>query len=112
MDSSNLGSSIGRRGLGAPGEAVTSLGVADPQTLGGTSVATPFVTGAVALIWSEFPGATAAAVRSAITQAATPRRTTIVAALAERTGGLPGNVGVSTLIQMLRGALWTTEIPL
>jgi len=78
MDSSNLGSSIGRRGLGAPGEAVTSLCVTDSQTLGGTSVATPFVTGAVALIWSEFPGATAAAVRSAITQAAAPRRTTIV----------------------------------
>jgi subtilisin family serine protease len=78
MDSSNLGSSIGRRGLGAPGEAVTSLGVNNPLTLGGTSAATPFVTGAVALIWSEFPGATAAAVRSAVIRAAAPRRTTIV----------------------------------
>ena len=78
MDSSNLGSSIGRRGLGAPGEAVTSLGVNNPLTLGGTSAATPFVTGAVALTWSEFPGATAAEVRSAVTQAAAPRRTTIV----------------------------------
>lgn len=78
MDSSNLGSSIGRRGLGAPGEAVTSLGVTDPLTLGGTSAATPFVAGAVALIWSEFPGATAAAVRSAVTGTAAPRRTTIV----------------------------------
>ena len=78
MDSSNLGSSIGRRGLGAPGEAVTSLGVNNPLTMGGTSAATPFVTGAVALTWSEFPGATAAAVRSAVTQAAAPRRTTIV----------------------------------
>jgi subtilisin family serine protease len=78
MDSSNLGSSIGRRGLGAPGEAVTSLGVTDPLTLGGTSAATPFVTGAVALIWSESPDATAAAVRCAVTGAAAPRRTTIV----------------------------------
>jgi subtilisin family serine protease len=78
MDSSNLGSSIGRRGLGAPGEAVTSLGATGPLTLGGTSAATPFVTGAVALIWSEFPGATAAAVRSAVTGTAAPRRTTIV----------------------------------
>jgi subtilisin family serine protease len=78
MGISNLGTSIGRSGLGAPGEAVTSLGVTDPLTMGGTSAATPFVTGAVALIWSEFPDATAAAVRSAVTQAAAPRRSTIV----------------------------------
>jgi subtilisin family serine protease len=78
MGLSNLGASIGRCGLGAPGEAVTSLGIADPLTMGGTSAATPFVSGAVALIWSEFPGASAAAVRSAVTMAAAPRRTTIV----------------------------------
>ena len=78
MNLSNLGASIGRSGLGAPGEAVTSLGVADPLTMGGTSAATPFVTGAAALIWSEFPAATAAEVRSAVRMAAAPRRTTIV----------------------------------
>jgi subtilisin family serine protease len=78
MELSNLGASMGRCGLGAPGEAVTSLGVTNPLTMGGTSAATPFVTGAVALTWSEFPDATAAEVRSAVTQAAAPRRTTIV----------------------------------
>jgi subtilisin family serine protease len=79
MDLSNLGSSIGRRGLGAPGESVTSLGtMAEPVTMGGTSAATPFVAGAVALIWSEFPRATAAEVRSAVIHAAAPRRTSIV----------------------------------
>jgi subtilisin family serine protease len=78
MNLSNLGASIGRCGLGALGEAVTSLGVTDPLTMGGTSAATPFVTGAVALIWSEFPAATATEVRSAITMAVAPRRTTIV----------------------------------
>jgi subtilisin family serine protease len=78
MGISNLGASIGRGGLGAPGEAVTSLGVTDPLTMGGTSAATPFVTGAVALIWSEFPAATAAEVRSAVTQAGAPRRSTII----------------------------------
>jgi subtilisin family serine protease len=79
MGLSNLGASIGRFGLGAPGEAITSLGTtAEPVTMGGTSVATPFVTGAVALIWSEFPATTAAAVRSAVIQAAAPRRTSIV----------------------------------
>jgi subtilisin family serine protease len=78
MGISNLGASIGRCGLGAPGEAVTSLGVTNPLTMGGTSAATPFVTGAVALAWSEFPNASAAEVRSAVTQAAALRRTTIV----------------------------------
>ena len=78
MGISNLGASIGRCGLGAPGEAVTSLGVTNPLTMGGTSAATPFVTGAVALIWSEFPAATAGEVRSAITRAGAPRRSTIV----------------------------------
>jgi subtilisin family serine protease len=81
MNESNLGSSIGSRGLSAPGGAVTSLGaVGKPLTLGrgGTSVATPFVTGAIALLWSTFPTATAAPVKFAITQAYAPRRTTVV----------------------------------
>lgn len=72
---SNLGSSIGRRGLSAPGEKVTSLGANNqPQTFGGTSAAAPFVTGAIALLWSEFPGATAAQIKLAVTQASAPRR--------------------------------------
>ncbi len=64
---SNLGNSIGRRGLSAPGKNITSLGPDDrPLTLGGTSVAAPFVTGAVALIWSAFPATSAAQVKVAI----------------------------------------------
>lgn len=79
MSQSNLGSSIGRRGLCAPGEAITSLGAAGkPLTFGGTSVATPFVTGAIVLLWSEFPAVTAAEVKFAVTQAYAPRRTTVV----------------------------------
>jgi subtilisin family serine protease len=67
---SNLGNSIGRRGLAAPGENITSLGTAgEPETFGGTSAAAPFVTGTIALLWSEFPTASAASVRLAITQA-------------------------------------------
>jgi subtilisin family serine protease len=79
MNRSNLGRSIGQRGLSAPGEGITSLGSSGrPVMSGGTSVATPFVTGAVALLWSEFPDATAAEVRFALTQAAAPGRRTIV----------------------------------
>jgi subtilisin family serine protease len=79
MNHSNLGSSIGRRGLGAPGDRITSIGAnGKPLTLGGTSAAAPFVTGAIALLWSEFPTATATEIKFAATQAYTPRRTTVV----------------------------------
>ena len=78
MAQSNLGISIGRRGLGAPGNDVTSLGVDNNSvTLGGTSVAVPFVTGAVALLWSAFPTATAAEVKFAVTQTSRGRATVV-----------------------------------
>lgn len=74
-DQSNLGSSIGRRGLTAPGDAVLSLGTGSkPITAGGTSIATPFVTGAVALLRSLFPKVPGAQVKLAISQAGTRRR--------------------------------------
>lgn len=76
---SNLGSSIGRRGLSAPGENITSL-VANGKHLafGGTSAAAPFVTGAIALLWSEFPKATAAQIKFAVTNGNAPRRAAVV----------------------------------
>jgi subtilisin family serine protease len=64
---SNLGNSIGKRGLAAPGENITSLGTdGEAKTFGGTSAAAPFVTGAIALLWSEFPGARAPQIRLAL----------------------------------------------
>jgi subtilisin family serine protease len=76
---SNLGNSIGRTGLSAPGDQITSLGTGEKMlTLGGTSVATPFVTGAIALLWSEFPTATAAEIKLAVTKGNGSRRTTVV----------------------------------
>ena len=75
----NLGSSIGRQGLSAPGERITSLAIyGQAPAFGGTSAAAPFVTGAIALLLSLFPNATAAAVKLAITTAAGTRRTTVV----------------------------------
>jgi len=69
LSESNLGNSIGRRGLSAPGQEVTSLGAnGKPRSFGGTSASAPFVTGAIALLWSEFPDASAAAVKLAVTQ--------------------------------------------
>jgi subtilisin family serine protease len=79
MKHSNLGSSIGRRGLGAPGEGITSLGAeGKPLTLSGTSAAAPFVTGTVALLWSEFPNASAADTKLAVTRPYSGRRNTVV----------------------------------
>jgi subtilisin family serine protease len=79
VSQSNLGSSIGRRGLSAPGEDITSLATdGKPLTFGGTSAATPFVTGTIALLWSEFPAATAAEMRFAVTQTYAQRRITVV----------------------------------
>ena len=75
---SNLGSSIARRGLMAPGDAVTSLGTnAQPVTSGGTSAAAPFVTGAIALLMSLFRQANPAEVKSAVTRTDL-RRTSVV----------------------------------
>ena len=79
MNHSNLGNSIGRRGLGAPGEDVTGLGPKGKSIIfSGTSAATPFVTGAIALLWSQFPSAPADRVKFAITQSYSSRRTKIV----------------------------------
>src|SRR6266545_5481909 len=76
---SNLGSSIGRRGLSAPGDGISSFGAdRKPFTLGGTSVAAPFVTGTIALLQSVFPAATATKLKLAVTQASAPQRASIV----------------------------------
>jgi subtilisin family serine protease len=79
MHESNFGNSIGRRGLSAPGDAITSLSTqGGPLTLRGTSVAVPFVTGTIALLWSVFPKATPAQVKMAITHAPAPGRMSLV----------------------------------
>ena len=79
MHQSNLGRSIGRGGLRAPGDRITSLGTNGKLvTSSGTSVAAPYVTGAVALLWSEFPDAKASEIRRAVTQTPASRRRTVV----------------------------------
>ena len=64
---SNLTGSICRNGLSAPGEKITSLGSdGERAAYCGTSTATPFVTGAIALLWSELPESHSLEIRSAI----------------------------------------------
>jgi subtilisin family serine protease len=79
INESNLGNSIGRRGLCAPGRNITSLSSEGRSaTLEGTSIAVPFVTGAVALLWSEFPAATATEIKLAILRVPLQRRSSVV----------------------------------
>ncbi|MFJ5546344.1 S8 family serine peptidase [Streptomyces sp. NPDC093225] len=64
---SNLGATMARRGLRAPGEGIVSLQTAGRLLpVGGTSVSAPLVTGAIALLWSLFPTASAARIRHAL----------------------------------------------
>jgi len=64
---SNLGRSIGHNGVRAPGDGIQSLGAGGSFLVsGGTSAAAPFVTGTLALLWSLYPHARAADLRSAV----------------------------------------------
>ena len=78
ISQSNFGASIGRLGLLAPGDRITSLGIPEGWfTASGTSAAAPFVTGAIALLWSQFPRASSAEIKLAILQSSRPRNTII-----------------------------------
>jgi subtilisin family serine protease len=83
----NLGNSAGRRGLGAPGQDVTSLSPPGGScTRTGTSFAAAFVTGAIALLWSLYPRATPVEIKSAVTNSHRQRRTSVVPPLLDAWG--------------------------
>jgi subtilisin family serine protease len=79
---SSFGPSIGTRGLMAPGVDITSASPGGKYTkLSGTSFAAPFVTGAIALLWSLFPKATAAELIHSIVSSSLDHSRTIIPAL-------------------------------
>jgi subtilisin family serine protease len=79
LGQSNLGHSIGRNGLMLPGEGVPSLSpMGGPVTSRGTSIAAPLLSGAIALLWSEFPAASAAEIKLAISGGHAAQRTSVV----------------------------------
>jgi subtilisin family serine protease len=74
ISSSNLSSLIGKNGLMAPGTGITSLAACGGVvTSGGTSIAAPFVTGALALLWSTFPSLGAREIKMAVMSGASRR---------------------------------------
>jgi subtilisin family serine protease len=78
MERSNLGSSLGKRGLMAPGDKIRSLKANGGYVIkSGTSFAAPYVSGTIGLLWSLFPDACAVSLRSAVLQSHQPRRSII-----------------------------------
>ena len=72
---SNLGASIGRHGLVAPGHDITSLAASGGYAkVSGSSAAVPFVSGTLALLLSVFPQASPSQLRRAIYDTVTRRR--------------------------------------
>jgi len=65
---SNFGPSLGKRGFMAPGVNIESTYPGGQYVrMSGTSFATAFVTGSIALLWSIFPDATPASIRESLT---------------------------------------------
>jgi subtilisin family serine protease len=82
LDFSNLSASAARRGLSAPGSGVTSINARGGLlSWSGTSVAAPFVTGTIALLYSLFPAASSRQIRAALNSGQVRSRTIVPPAL-------------------------------
>jgi subtilisin family serine protease len=76
---SNFGSSIGKRGLMAPGINIRSTSPKGQYTyMSGTSFATPFVTGSIALLWSIFRNAKPEEIITSIRQGTSLNRHSVI----------------------------------
>jgi subtilisin family serine protease len=75
LPQSNLGTSIGRYGLAAPGHDITSLAAPGGHgKFSGSSAAVPFVAGTLALLWSVFTTVSATQLRVAVAGSPASRR--------------------------------------
>jgi len=109
---SNLGRHIGQRGLGAPGAGVTSLGAPGaPEAGDGTSVATPFVTGTLALLASLFPSATVAELRQALKRSLGDRRPTVVPPLLDAGAAYEYLTAIFDRRSETRMMRWSSQTP-
>jgi subtilisin family serine protease len=78
LPETNLGASVGQRGVLAPGEEIVSLAPGGRTTvLSGTSASAAFVSGAIALAWSLAPMLAASDLRWAVTRAHRRRRSVV-----------------------------------
>jgi len=76
---SNLSPTIGKRGLCAPGvNILTTAPGGDFAPVSGTSAAAAFVTGGIALLWSESPATPALEIRTVVLRSATRMHRSIV----------------------------------
>lgn len=74
----NLGITIGKKGILAPGVNITSTIPLDKlTTMSGTSVAVPFASATAALLWSIYPDATARDIHKVILLPTHPRKSII-----------------------------------
>jgi subtilisin family serine protease len=75
---SNFSAIIGKQGILAPGDNITTLGSDGKEKIfNGTSAATPFVTGALALLWSAFPELHATTIKHALVSSNNKKRAII-----------------------------------
>ncbi|RFS26218.1 peptidase S8 [Chitinophaga silvatica] len=75
VEHSNIGRSIGMHGLMAPGWSLPHIKSGGGHiALQGTSVAAPFVTGSISLLWSLYPQATAGDIHAAFTRSQVGKR--------------------------------------
>lgn len=76
---SNVSPTIGKGGLCAPGvDILTAVPGADYASISGTSAAAAFVTGGIALLWSEAPATPALEMRTIVLQSAMREHRSIV----------------------------------
>jgi len=99
--SSNSGSWINHHGLLAPGSNITSASAGGGhQKMTGTSVATPFVTGTAALLWSIEPTASAQQIHSSLLQNLAEKNQNEVSSLAALPKTLDAQVSLVQLTSL------------